>query len=222
MSFKVDIKGDYALFTRPEFKVERVSYEVITPSAARGVLESIFWKPAIRYVIDKIYVYNKPEYINIKRQEIGTKITTSGAYAIMKGKSQNRDLSIMAEDWKQMRSSKILKNVHYAIEFHFELTGIKSEDDGETPEKKYYNIIKRRLKNGQCYQQPYFGCREFPATCELIEDNIPPSELKGYYDLGYMLYDMDYRDRKNIKPMFFKAEMNDGVIDLTNVEILSN
>ncbi|MFA5658836.1 MAG: type I-C CRISPR-associated protein Cas5c [Oscillospiraceae bacterium] len=215
---KVEVSGDYALFSRPELKVERVSYDVITPSAARGILEAIFWKPAIRYVIDRIHVYNEPEFTNIRRNEVSAKILGSDIKKLMDGSASAKGY-ICTSEVIQQRASTMLKNVRYTIESHFEMTGNYAESEDECPEK-HYNIILRRLKNGQCFHQPYFGCREFPASFKIVEGNIPESSLKGERDLGFMLYDMDYSDRANIVPMFFRAKMNNGVIDLTDVKIV--
>jgi CRISPR-associated protein Cas5d len=215
---KFEIMGNYALFTRPEFKVERVSYDIITPSAARGILEAIYWKPAIKYVIDRIHVYNEPEFTNIRRNEVSTKISHNDIKKLMEGNNSAKGY-ICTKDVIQQRASMVLKNVHYAIECHFEMTGIKCENDDERPEK-HYNIILRRLRNGQCYHQPCLGCREFPASFKIIEGTVPPSSLKGHRDLGYMLYDMDYSDKENITPIFFRANMNNGIIDLNDVRIV--
>lgn len=213
--FSLKITGDYALFTRPEMKIERVSYDVITPSAARGVIEAIYFKPAIRYVIDKIHVYNEPRFTNIRRNEVTKKI--SDGKKLLEGK--NARGYIAASECICQRASTILTNVTYIIEAHFEMTGKNSEKDDEC-EKKHYNIILRRLRNGQCFHTPYLGCREFPAKFEIVENEIPESTLSGTKDLGYMLYDMDFSNLENITPMFFKCEMVNGVIDLTNVRIV--
>jgi len=211
--FKLELWGDYALFTRPEFKVERVSYDVITPSAARGIVEAIYWKPAIKYVIDKIHVFNEPEFTNIRRNEMSEKILASDVKQLIEG-NKNAKGYISSTDCIQQRASMVLKNVHYILEFHFELTDKAGESDTV---EKHYNVALRRMRKGQFYYMPCFGCREFPANFRLIENDIPASTLKGERDLGYMLYDMDFSDKENITPMFFRAKMLDGVIDLTNV-----
>jgi len=212
---KAEVWGDYALFTRPELKVERMSYDVITPSAARGILEAVMWKPAIRYVIDKIHVYNEPEFANIKRNEVSEKISCKDIESVMKGKKDKA--CIYTQEIIQQRNSTVLKNVHYIIEAHFEMTDEAGERDNEA---KFHEMILRRLEKGQCYHQPYFGCREFPAKFRAFEGKIPESPLKGTRDLGFMLYDMDYSKSKKgeIQPVFFRCIMQDGVIDLTNVK----
>lgn len=211
----IRVRGDYALFTRPEMKVERVSYDVITPSAARGLIEAIYWKPAIRWVIDKIYVMNEIQFTNIRRNEVSEKISTSEAERRMKGATAPFYLD--AVNARQQRAAMVLKNVDYVIKAHFELMPEKAGSE-ETVEK-HYNIVLRRLRRGQHYHAPCLGTREFSARVELIEDkDIPISPLVGVRDLGWMLYDLDFTDSQNIQPQFFKAEMKDGVIDLTQVK----
>lgn len=216
---KLKIWGEYACFTRPEMKAERVSYDVITPSAARGVLEAIHWKPAIRWVIDKIHVLNKISFDNIRRNEVSGKILESNVQKAMEGKEVDLYQSITEE--RQQRAAMVLKNVAYVIEAHFEMTAKAGESDN--PEK-HYNIFLRRARDGQCFHRPYLGCREFPAYFELIDDSgkSPESELKddGVKDLGWMLYDLEFKDEKavgiysEITPKFFRAEMKDGIIDV--------
>lgn len=209
---KLEVWGDYALFTRPEMKVERVSYDVITPSAARGLIEAIYWKPAIKWVIDKIHVYNKIQFTNIRRNEVSGKISKSNAKALMDG-TRAVDF-INTNEMRQQRAALVLKDVRYVIEAHFELTGKAGETDTV---EKHYNIALRRMRTGQCYHTPCFGCREFPASFKLIEEDVKPSYL-GEQDLGFMLYDMDFSDAENIFPVFFRAKMINGVIDLKDIE----
>ncbi|MCF8020288.1 MAG: type I-C CRISPR-associated protein Cas5c [Vallitaleaceae bacterium] len=213
--FKLEVFGEYALFTRPEFKVERVSYDVITPSAARGIIESIYYKPAIRWVIDKIHVYNEPEFTNIRRNEVKSKASDSDAKKLMRNNGSGKGYIATTQDIQQ-RASMILKNVKYIIEAHFEVTDRMGQD--ETIEK-HYNIALRRMRKGQFYHMPYMGCREFPANFRLIEKDTPKSTLSGERDLGYMLYDMDYSDLDQIQPMFYRAIMKDGTIDLTDIDV---
>lgn len=211
---KLEIWGDYALVTRPEMKVERVSYDVITPSAARGIIEAIYWKPAVKWCIDKIHVYNPIEFTNIRRNEVSSKILASAVDSAMRGESKALYINTNAD--RQQRASMVLKNVRYIVEAHFELT----KDAGETDTvEKHYNIALRRMRKGQCYHNPYFGCREFPVNFRLVEGEVPKSPLKGERDLGYMLYDMDFSDLEDIKPMFFRAVMEDGVIELSECEV---
>ncbi len=211
----IRVCGDYALFTRPEMKVERVSYDAITPSAARGLIEAIYWKPAIRWVIDKIHVLNEIEFTNIRRNEVSDKISANVAGGYMKG-TRKGPFYLDVTDKRQQRASMVLKNVDYVIEAHFERVPEKSGPD-DTPEK-HYNMALRRLRKGQYFHAPYLGTREFGAKVTLIENgNIPSSVLSGHKDLGWMLYDLDFNNPKDIRPQFFKAEMHDGVIDLTHV-----
>ena len=211
----IRVRGDYALFTRPEMKVERVSYDVITPSAARGLIEAVYWKPAIRWVIDTIHVLNEIKFTNIRRNEVSNKISTSTATQVMKG--AKRPFYLSATDDRQQRAAMVLKNVDYVIEAHFEMTAEAAEEDTV---EKHYNIALRRLRKGQHYHAPYLGAREFGAKVELLEiGNRPKSALTGVQNLGWMLYDLDFSDSNDIQPKFFNASMQDGVIDLRDVEL---
>jgi CRISPR-associated protein Cas5d len=212
----IRVQGRYALFTRPEMKVERVSYDVITPSAARGIIEAIYWKPAIRWVIDKIHVLREIEFTNIRRNEVSDKASVDNALQVMKG--ANKPLYIAATEARQQRAAMVLKDVDYVIEAHFDLTNKAGPDDTK---EKHYNMVLRRLRNGQHFHAPCLGTREFPAKVMIIEDKgaIPTSPLRGKRDLGYMLYDLDFSNQRDIKPTFFKAQMQDGVLDLTSVEV---
>ena len=213
----IRVQGDYALFTRPEMKVERVSYDVITPSAARGVIEAIYWKPAIRWVIDRIHVLNEIQFTNIRRNEVSDKISTPVAKGYMKG-TRKGPFYLDATAARQQRASMVLKDVDYVIEAHFELVPAKAGPDDTV--KKHYNIALRRLRKGQHYHAPYLGTREFGARVTLIENEaIPKSPLSGRRELGWMLYDMDFSNPKDIRPQFFKAVMQDGVIDLTQLDL---
>lgn len=212
----IRVRGAYALFTRPEMKVERVSYDVITPSAARGIIEAIYWKPAIRWVIDKIHVLREIEFTNIRRNEVSDKVSTDKALQVMKG--GNEPLYLAATDKRQQRASMVLRDVDYVIQAHFEL--IPEKAGPEDTEEKHYNIILRRLRKGKYFSAPCLGTREFGAQVELSEDGvIPSSPLEGVHDLGWMLYDLDFSDPQDIKPIFFKAALTDGVLDLTNLQL---
>lgn len=249
---KVIVTGDYACFTRPEMKVERVSYDVPTPGAIEGMLKAVYWKPAIRYVVDKIVVYNPINFINIRRNEIKEKISLSAVKKAMKSaqlaqSNQNSEQvnmlgetdadnfveapRIYASEQRTQRAGMILREVKYGIEFHFEMTGIRSDKSDES-EEKHYNIILRRLRNGQFFKQPCLGCREFSVkTLELVDDfdlSEVSHELKGERDLGYMLYGMKFEDGghplndnwetplfyDNADAMFYRPRMIDGVIDV--------
>lgn len=213
----IRVQGPYALFTRPEMKVERVSYEVITPSAARGIIEAVYWKPAIRWVIDKIHVLKEIQFTNIRRNEVSQKASTDKILQVMKGKPE--PLFIAATEDRQQRASMVLKDVDYVIEAHFDLNPDKAGPEDTI--EKHYNIALRRLRNGQFFHQPCLGTREFPARVELIENrsDIPRSPLTGEYNLGWMLYDLDFVDDRDITPKFFNAKMKDGVISCNPQEV---
>lgn len=226
--FRIMVEGDYALFTRPEMKVERVTYDVPTVSALEGLIKSVYWKPAIRIVIDKIIVFNPIKLINVKRNEVKEKISSSKVLKQMKGTDSLEKSDCFT---RTQRSGVILKDVRYGIEFHFEMTGYRSENDDDT-EEKHYNIMLRRLRNGQCFRQPCLGCREFSVRkIELVEDfdySQISSELKGDVDLGFMLYRMKFEDgglpinsdldnpifSDKADAMYFRPHMIDGVIDV--------
>ncbi len=198
---KLLVWGDYACFTRPEMKVERVSYDVMTPSAARGILEAIYWKPAIRWVVDKIHVLKPICFENIRRNELSNKVTVKNK-AMEEG---NKLVQQIIEDERQQRASMVLKNVEYIVEAHFEFTSKEDNNEG-----KHLDMFNRRASSGQCFHRPYFGCREFPVSFKLCE-KIPSSEYLGERDLGFMLYDIDFKN--DMSPQFFRAVIKDGVID---------
>ncbi|ERP31666.1 type I-C CRISPR-associated protein Cas5c [Chitinivibrio alkaliphilus] len=210
MSFGVKVKvwGDYACFTRPEMKVERVSYDVITPSAARAVIEAIYWKPAIRWVIDRIHVMKPVKFDNIRRNEVDSKLSIS-AGKIATAMENNEAIQLFADDSKhrRQRAAMVLRDVEYIIEAHFEPINSEGENIG-----KHLDMFNRRAKKGQCFYQPYLGTREFSSSFELVEGDIPASQLTGERDLGFMLFDIDFSDKKNIQPMFYRPKMVDGVI----------
>lgn len=209
MAYGVSVKvwGDYACFTRPEMKVERVSYDVITPSAARGILEAIHWKPAIRWVVKRIHVLNPIRFDNIRRNEVSEKASAANAKSAMKGNPA--PLGIIIEDARQQRASLVLRDVAYVIEAEFELTEKTGEGDNEG---KHLDIFNRRVEKGQCFHRPYLGCREFPAFFGPVNGEVPAPCFSGERDLGWMLYDIDFSD--NMTPKFFKAKMTNGIIDL--------
>ncbi|SEP97813.1 type I-C CRISPR-associated protein Cas5c [Basfia succiniciproducens] len=210
---RLHIWGDYACFTRPEMKVERVSYDVITPSAARGILSAIHWKPAINWMIDKIYVLKPIRFESVRRNELGAKISESKVSGAMKRKSV-ADLYTVIEDDRQQRAATVLKDVAYVIEAHAVMTSKAGTDENTT---KHIEMFKRRALKGQCFQQPCMGVREFPAHFALIDDNDPLplsqlSESELNRDLGWMLHDIDFEHGNT--PHFFRAELKNGVIDV--------
>lgn len=209
MSVKLRVWGDYALFTRPELKSERVSYDVITPSAARGIIESIFWHPGLRYVIDRIWVCKPINFINVKRNEVSEKLSLSG---VVSGSAKLSDICLDPNEFRQQRAALILRDVEYVIEAHFEMTEDIHPGDSDA---KFQSMLNRRIEKGQFYSQPYFGCREFPANFEPFDGTPPcPKELRGETDLGLMLWDMDFSDRNNIRPLVYNAKMKDGMIEV--------
>lgn len=212
---KVKVWGEYALFSRPEMKVERCSYDVITPSAARGILEAIYWHPGMKWVIDKIYVQKPVQFTSIRRNEVKSKISSNNLLPVYNG--ADKPLYISTKSDIVQRASLLLRDVSYVIEAHFEMTekAVESDNPG-----KFKDIIMRRLKRGECYHTPYFGCREFPANFCLCEDDKIETAYSGEKDLGFMLYDMDFSDLDNIQPMFFRALMKDGVINLRDCEVI--
>lgn len=232
MKFGIHLKvsGDYALFSRPEMKVERVSYDVMTPSAARGLLEAIYWKPQIRWIIDEIHVLNPIRFTNIRRNEISAKVSIKGAAGINAAMADPQIRpSIDVTENRQQRASLLLKDVAYLIKAHIELLDASMEN-GASPAPpneaigKHLDMFKRRARKGQAFQQPYFGCREFPARFELIENEadlpLPHPELRTGEpkDLGFILHDIEFRQDRATKkvheatPHFFRATMTDGVI----------
>lgn len=205
---KLHIWGERACFTRPEMKVERVSYDVITPSAARGILEAIHWKPAIRWVIDAIHVLKPIRFQSIRRNEVGSRMPTAPIRKAMKTGAV-QDLRMLADDHRQQRAATILVDVAYVIEAHFEMTDKAGDSDNPA---KHLDMFNRRARQGQCFQQPCMGVREFPASFALVED-IPPGSLpqgQRERDLGWMLLDIDHAN--DMTPLFFRAALRDGVI----------
>lgn len=234
---KLQISGDFACFTRPEMKVERVSYDVITPSAARGILEAIYWKPQIRWVIDRIHVLKPIRFTNIRRNEVGAKASAPTA-AAMKGEKLTA-IGILIEDERQQRAATLLRDVAYIIEAHLEILDLRMDRGGEEkpPNQiagKHLDMFRRRAKTGQCFHQPCLGNREFPARFTLIEpdESIPPTELPPEQlnkELGWMLHDIAYlpADKKakdsfltgqgkrvRTEPRFFNAKLENGVIEV--------
>ena len=228
--FCLEVTGDYACFTRPEMKVERVSYDVITPSAARAIFDAILWKPAIRWRITKIEVLNPIRWTNVRRNEVAS---------VASPKSQG----IFIEDVRQQRAGLILRDVRYRLYGEFDF--IPPEKRGKTPNPvpewlvdsaevaelrkpdarpdetaaKYAAMFERRARKGQHFHQPYLGCREFAADVRLVDPAEKPAvPIPKDENLGWMLYDLDFSDPANIKPMFFRPEMKQGVIAVPHPE----
>ena len=210
MSVQLEVWGDYALFSRPEMKVERVSYDVMTPSAARGILEAILWHPGLRWVVDRIHVCAPIRFTNIRRNEVKATIPARTVRTVMEkgGKAPY----IATSESIQQRAAMVLRDVHYVIDAHFELT--ERAAPGDNP-GKFQEMMTRRMEKGQCYHEPYFGTREFPVHFRPCQDYPPcPQELCGERDLGYMLWDLDYSDPENIQPLFFRAVMREGILQV--------
>lgn len=198
MKLRMIVEGDYACYTRPELKVERTSYDVPTPSAMEGLLKSIYWKPAMKYVIDKIVIYNPIEFVNVRRNEVKSKVSMMTLIKSANGK--NADPRIYTNKVRSQKNTRMLKNVKYGVEFHIELTGIKSEREGADADVKHFDIIRRRIENGLCYRTPCLGLAELPVrTVKLVENfnEEPISEeilALGDKDLGYMCYRVEFLD----------------------------
>jgi CRISPR-associated protein Cas5d len=221
MAFCLEVRSDYACFTRPEMKVERVSYDVITPSAARGVFTAIFWKPAVRWHVRRIEVLEPIRWTSVRRNEVGkvASVQSSG---------------ILIEEDRQQRAGLFLRDVAYRLHAELEFVpppkrprivratsetviSVDERSDWSKDENpgKYNAIFERRARKGQCFNQPYLGCREFSCGFRLVDD--PTAEARPIdetRDLGFMLYDLDYSDENNPKPAFWRAHMTRGVIDV--------
>lgn len=214
MSMLIEAWGDYACFSRPEMKTERVSYDIMTPPAARGLVEAIFWHPGLRYSIDRIYLLNPIRFTNIRRNEVKAALLASAALRAAKG---GEAPVLYTSQEIQQRAAMVLRDVHYVIECHFDMTDRAAPGDNPG---KFQDILRRRLTKGQCYHMPYFGCREFQASFRKWHGGkIPAIDLTQ--DLGWMLYDLDYTDPQNIQPQFFRARLEHGVLDCRNVEVVT-
>lgn len=225
-TFCIEARGDYACFTRPEMKVERVSYDVITPSAARAIFTAIFWKPAIRWHVKKIEVLKPITWTSVRRNEVG-KVASSGSSGIF------------IEDERQQRAGLILRDVAYRLHAVMEfipppdrprvvrpVSGvlIDAQERADWPKEenpgKYYAMFERRARKGQCFNQPYLGCREFSCDVRYIEADEEQLQkpINETRDLGFMLYDLDYRDEAEPKPAFYRPQMVKGVIQVPSWE----
>lgn len=233
--FCLEVHGDYACFTRPEMKVERVSYDVITPSAARAIFEAILWKPAIRWQVTRIEVCNAIRWISVRRNEVGAVVSARNVEAAMR--AGNGNIALHIEDERQQRAGLLLRDVRYRLHARFErvsatlhkpnfphLVGrfgdATEQDSAAQPETdaKYAAMFERRARKGQCFNQPYLGTREFSCGFRLIDPHaepfMPVAELRGERDLGWMLYDMNFGPppHANPKPLFYRANLRDGVL----------
>jgi CRISPR-associated protein Cas5d len=229
---KLLVWGDYASFNRPEMKVERVTYDVITPSAARGILEAIYWKPEMRWVIDRLHVLNPMRFTHIRRNEVDCKLSARNILLAMKeGKGE---LGIDVEDHRQQRAAMVLKDVRYGIEAHVEVIKPEMKDGKplEVPEAKHLRQFKERASMGACFHRPYLGTREFSASFQLVDAfSACHASLLGENDLGYMLHDIAFipdlkgkvieanqGQRLRTEPRFFPVIMRNGIIDVPYFE----
>jgi CRISPR-associated protein Cas5d len=203
------VSGDHACFTRPEMKVERVSYDVMTPSAARGILEAIHWKPAIRWIVEAIHVLKPIRFQSIRRNEVAHKAPVGAIRKAMMAESLE-GLALVVEDERQQRAATVLVDVAYVIGARFELTDKRGPDDNEG---KHLDVFNRRARKGQCFHQPCLGTREFPARFSLLEPGAPlPVAIRDDRDLGFMLYDIDHAGGRS--SLFFRARLEEGVIQV--------
>ena len=207
-TFRVRIRGAWACFTRPELKTERVTYHVITPSAARGAVEAVLWKPAIRWRVHRISVLASIKFAAVKRNEVNTVLPVRNARAMMRGEDVP---DYFADDDRAQRNALVLRDVDYHVDVSFVMTGRAGPGDNPL---KFDEMFRRRLERGQYHMSPYLGCREFPAIVEPASDN-DPKPIPDNMDLGRMLLDIDY-GRPN-RPVFFEAKMQNGVIEVNDI-----
>lgn len=230
---RLHVWGDYALFTRPEMKAERVSYDIMTPSAARAVVSAIYWKPQIAWVIDRIHVLKPIQFTSFRRNEVAHKVVSPSA-AVMNG-AETEPLGIIIEDDRQQRASLVLRDVAYVIDAHFTLRSAPEGNDAAAVPPadcaaKHISMFNRRASSGQCFHQPYLGCREFPAHFKLIasDTEMPPCELPESQmnkDFGFVFHDFIYREDDKGKVIashtgkamtadarFFRAVAQDGIV----------
>lgn len=207
-TYCLEVSGDFACFTRPEMKVERVSYDVMTPSSARAVFESILWKPAIRWHVEKIEVLKPIRWVSIRRNEVGAVASVRNAQEAMSKGSGALGLNI--EDERQQRAGLFLRDVAYRIHAHFEL--LPDAGENNTP-GKFLDMFERRAEKGQCVNQPYLGCREFACDFKLADiTQLQPAAIAETRDLGWMLYDMNYAKTTDPQPRFFEAKLENGAL----------
>jgi CRISPR-associated protein Cas5d len=206
----LEMSGHFACFTRPEMKVERVSYDVITPSAARAVFEAVFWKPAIRWHVRRIEVLKPMRWINLRRNEVSAVISTRNVQQAMS--NGEGDLAIYIEEDRQQRAGLFLRDVAYRVHADLEVRADRADPQ---PPQKFYSMFERRALSGQCVNQPYLGCREFDARIRLISgDSDEPAPIAESRDLGWMLRDLDFTNAADPQAMFFRADMRAGVIEV--------
>lgn len=209
-TYCLELTGNFACFTRPEMKVERVSYDVITPSAARACFEAILWKPAIRWHVRKIEVLKPIRWINLRRNEVASVVSTRNVETAMKNGTGILGLNI--EDDRQQRAGLFLRDVTYRVHADLEFL---PERDPAAHANKYYEMFERRAGRGQCVNQPYLGCREFAAYFRLVTDPVAePAPIDETRELGFMLYDLDFTKPADPQPRFFRARLESGVVNV--------
>ena len=210
-TYCLEVSGDFACFTRPEMKVERVSYDAITPSAARSVFEAILWKPAIRWQVRRIEVLKPIRWINLRRNEVATVVSTRNVQQAMQEGAG--DLAIFVEDDRQQRAGLFLRDVAYRVHADLEVRTDRADPE---PPQKFFAMFERRAAAGQCVNQPYLGCREFSARFRLVTDVASERPaIAETRDLGWMLHDLDFTNPEDPQPVFFRAEMRAGVIEVS-------
>jgi CRISPR-associated protein Cas5d len=207
---RIECWGEWACFTRPEMKVERVSYDVMTPSAARGILEAIYWKPEIRWMVDRITVLQPIRFSSIRRNEVKDTISLVNVARVMDAGEGQLGIEAASNEMRQQRAALLLRDVRYVVDAHFEILS------GPENAAKHLDQFQRRARRGACFTRPYLGCREFAAHFRFLEadDPLPPVDesLKGERELGWILHDIDFAANKQAR--FFRAMMRDGVIDV--------
>ena len=207
---QIECWGEWACFTRPEMKAERVSYDVITPSAARGILEAIYWKPEIRWTVDRLTALRPIRFSSIRRNEVKDKISALTASRVMATGVGELGIAVNEGDMRQQRAALLLRDVAYVIEAHFDIVG------GPDNSAKHLEQFQRRARRGACYTRPYLGCREFAAHFRPIEPGEPAPMvdpgLSGERELGWMLHDIDFGNGRQAR--FFRAVMRNGVIEV--------
>lgn len=204
------VEGEFACFTRPEMKVERVSYDVITPSAARAVFEAILWKPEVRWHVRRIEVLEPIRWINLRRNEVGAVVSVRNVQVAMNAGAGVLGMDI--EDERQQRAGLFLRDVAYRLHADLEL---RSDTPNDAVPAKYWEMFERRAGKGQCVNQPYLGCREFACRFRPVAtptDEPPP--IAETRDLGWMLHDFNFANPADPQPRFFRARMTEGVIEV--------
>lgn len=212
-TYCLEVTGDFACFTRPEMKVERVSYDVITPSAARAVFEAVLWKPAIRWRIRKIEVLKPIRWISLRRNEVGSVVPVGSVKSAMNKGSG--DLALYIEDERQQRAGLFLRDVAYRLHADLEVLPAAGANN---PPAKFWEMFERRAAKGQCVNQPYLGCREFACGFRLVGNGDKATPIADTRDLGWMLYDMDFANVSAPQPRFFRAELTNGMVEVPDAE----